>query len=359
VLQPGTEYWLNVRFTLAADTSWASRGHVVAWAQLALPWKAAAPAMVSAARMPALRCDATPTALTIAGEDFSLAFDATRGNITAWKHAGRPIVNAGPRLQLFRAPTDNDRGFGARYEQEWRKHWLHRLQHRLEAFAWRRVAPALVEVRVHSYVAPPVVETGYTCVYVYRVYGSGDVMLEVHMQPRGPQPAVLPRVGVELTLPGRCDNIMWYGRGPGESYLDTHEAAWMDVFRCGVDAWYTPYIFPQENGNRSAVRWASFTDMRGCGLFVAGQPTLEMSAHRYTVDDFDRARHRHELTAREDITLHLDYRQNGIGSASCGPALLPQHVLTAEECCFGMRLRAFDANAIGACALSKVTPAAR
>jgi beta-galactosidase/evolved beta-galactosidase subunit alpha len=122
-----------------------------------------------------------------------------------------------------------------------------------------------------------------------------------------------------------------------------------------VDELYTPYVYPQENGNRSEVKWVTLTDERGMGLFAAGLPQLDFSAHRYTTADLELAKHATDLVKRDFITLNLDYRQNGLGSNSCGPKQLPQHLLTPHEFRFRVRLKAYFKDTISPIALSKQT----
>jgi beta-galactosidase/evolved beta-galactosidase subunit alpha len=142
-----------------------------------------------------------------------------------------------------------------------------------------------------------------------------------------------------MTLPAAFDQIQWLGFGPGESYPDSRQAARFGRFCARLDDLYTPYTFPQENGNRSDCRWVSLTDPHGRGLWVDGSPTINFSAHWFTTKDLENARHTHELKRRDFITLNLDYRQNGIGSASCGPGVLPQYELHPEEFRFAVTLQ--------------------
>jgi beta-galactosidase/evolved beta-galactosidase subunit alpha len=89
-------------------------------------------------------------------------------------------------------------------------------------------------------------------------------------------------------------------------------------------------VRPQENGNHTDTRWVALQDARGAGFLAAGDPSLDFSAHRFTTQDLDQAEHTHELVPRPTITLHLDYRQNGLGSGSCGPGPMPSYQLRAE-----------------------------
>jgi hypothetical protein len=125
------------------------------------------------------------------------------------------------------------------------------------------------------------------------------------------------------------------------------------VYSGTVDEQYVPYITPQENGNKTDVRWAALTDEGGVGLLAVGMPHLEVSAHHFTAEDLTAARHTYELRRREDITLHLDHRQSGLGGASCGPATLPQYLIEPGEMRFSVRLRPFSLQAASPMELSK------
>jgi beta-galactosidase len=100
----------------------------------------------------------------------------------------------------------------------------------------------------------------------------------------------------------------------------------------------TPYVFPQENGNRSDVRWVTLTGPAGAGLRAEGRPLLCFSAHRNTPEEYEAAKHTVELAPRDEIVLILDHRQNGLGTAICGPGVLPPYVLRPGELSFSVDL---------------------
>jgi len=136
-----------------------------------------------------------------------------------------------------------------------------------------------------------------------------------------------PRIGVQLRLPRQVNRARWYGLGPGESYIDTCSAVRMGEWRAGEDELETRYVVPQENGNRSGTRWVEATDNAGAGLRVDADTPFNFSLHRYDTLDLEKAMHPYELQERPFMTLNLDVAQNGIGSNSCGPGVLPQHQL--------------------------------
>ena len=100
-----------------------------------------------------------------------------------------------------------------------------------------------------------------------------------------------------------------------------------------------PYITPQENGNKTDVRWVALTRADGVGLLAVGMPLLNVSAHHFTAEELTRATHTHELHRHPEIVLHLDYQQSGLGNGSCGPGVLPQYLLMPKETRYSLRLR--------------------
>jgi hypothetical protein len=192
----------------------------------------------------------------------------------------------------------------------------------------------------------------FACTYVYTVYGSGDVLLDVHVDPQGSLP-FLPKVGLQMQVPGTLDTFTWYGRGPHESYVDRQEGAPVGVYSGSVNDQYEPYIVPQENGNKTDVRWVALTGAEGVGLLAVGAPAMNCSAHHFSTENLSAARHTYELERRQEITLNLDYRQAGLGSASCGPGTRPEYLLPPEPVRYSVRLRPFSSQEEAPMNLSK------
>jgi len=348
--EPGCEVWLNIAFALAEAAPWAGRGHEVAWAQFRLPVEAPAPVIARRA-MPPLRIEETEQAILLSGEDFSLRFDREQGTVAAWQYAGLGLVSAGPRLQAWRAPTDNDR----RIAQEWRQARLDRLTHRVDRVALRRAEDRYAQIEVESVVAAASRAPAFQCRYRYTIYGTGDIVIETRILPREDLPT-LPRLGLRLALPGEFDRFAWYGRGPHENYPDRKESARVGVYAGAVQEQYVPYVKPQENGGKTDVRWAAVTNARGLGLLAVGMPLLEVSALHYAAEDLDAAQHTFEVKRRDETILSLDHRQAGLGSNSCGPPPLAQYLVEPKETVFSVRLRAFSAEALSPARAAREAP---
>ncbi|GAA2345274.1 glycoside hydrolase family 2 TIM barrel-domain containing protein [Dactylosporangium salmoneum] len=240
---------------------------------------------------------------------------------------------AGPRLDVWRAPIDNDRLGPDPLERRWRALGLDRMTHRLrelaidgdELVSVTRVAPAGGDLALLV-----------TC----RWSADADSLgLTATVVPLGEWSVPLPRAGMRLSVPGRLGEVEWFGGGPGEAYADSRAAVRIDRFAASVDELQTPYVYPQENGNRTAVRWARLRAPDGSGLRITGHPTVEFSARRWSSEQLDRARHTTDLVAGERVVVNLDVAQQGLGSAACGPGPAPGDVLAARPFTLSFSLR--------------------
>ena len=339
--QPGGEAWLTLRFCLTEATAWASAGHEVAFSQFKLPAKAAPQPVLPLADMPELTLTETDHNAVITGEGFKLTWSKASGLLTSWVVDGRELLSRGPRLQVWHAPTDNDRL--KPLERQWKAAGLNRLQHLLTGFSTELSVPhtAKVVCRISSSAAG--VAAGFKSTFAYTVYGSGEVVLEHDLKPQGELP-LLPRIGVELDVVGALQQFTWYGLGPHETYPDRQGSGQLGLWSGTVDEQYVPYIYPQEHGNRSDVRWASLTDEQGAGLLVIAQPWLNVSVHNFTTADLTEARHTIELPHRDAVTLNLDLKVIGLGNGSCGPGLLPAYELHPEPAHYRVRLHPLRAG---------------
>ncbi len=341
--QPGTIYHLNLSFQLATDEAWAPAGFETAWAQFDLPVQSAQASLLEIYAMPSLAIEENETRLIVRGASFEFCFDKVRAVISSWRHQNQPVIKTGPKLNFWRALTDNDRAWSS--SKPWRETGLHQLQHRTNRVEVETLAGGkAIRIKAQVRIAPPVRDCGFLCDYIYTLYGSGDLMMELQGTPQGQWFDTIPRIGLEMSLPASYERVQWFGRGPGESYSDTKQANRFGHWQATVDELYTPYIFPQENGNRTDVLWVSIESRQGFGLLATGAELLNFSAHRYSPMDFENAQHTIDLIPRDELFLHLDYRQNGIGSASCGPPPTEAYLLRPDAFKFSLRLTPFPAD---------------
>ncbi|WP_320783006.1 glycoside hydrolase family 2 TIM barrel-domain containing protein [Streptomyces sp. CRN 30] len=308
----GHEVQWSVYAVLAEDTAWAAGRHVVAWGQGTVARRT--PVSVTAAVRP-----------TVDGDLITLGpatFDARTG---APRTLHGTAVTA-LRLDVWRAPTDNDLGAewepGTRYGLLWRRLGLHRMRHRLDA-----VETGDDALTVRTRVAPAGAEAGLATVYRWTSDGT-RVRLAVSVTPEGDWTVPLPRLGIRFGLPA-ADTVRWFGGGPGEAYPDTRAASMLGTWSATVDELQTPYVRPQENGARADVRRAELG-----GLRIEGEPEFWFTARRWTTEQLDAADHLTDLHPGDHLWVNLDHGQMGIGTAACGPQALPEYHLRARRSAF-------------------------
>jgi len=336
--QPGVEYWLDLSFRLAEDSPWAEEGHEVAWEQFKLDLEVAAPAMDVAGMAP-LSVDEGEDQVTISGDGFTAAFDMATGTISSWLVDDTEIVASGPRPNFWRAPTDNDRGNDMPTRcAPWKSaggNWS------ITSSAITKLGPAEVEVRFEGSFA----DVGSTNEVVYTVLGDGEIVVEHSFVPGDGELPELPRFGMQLVVPGGFETVTWYGRGPHESYWDRKAGARVGVWSGSVDDQFVDYSEPQENGNKTDVRWVSLTNGDGAGLLVIGEPQIAFSAHHYTTDDLENAKYSYQMQYREDITLNIDMQQTGVGGDdSWGARTHDEYTVWPGPLKYSYRLRSLTAS---------------
>lgn len=340
---------LEISLRTVTASPWAPAGHEVAWEQFALapPEREAAPspprgsAPVPDGSRPPAR--GKPLSVTPFGDGYVVkgpSWEArfAGGWLVSWSAGAGELVDSAPRLELWRAPTDNDRGgpFVPSLAKQWEDAGLDRLEHRVEDVEAEETSEG-AEVTVTARAAPAGRTWGLRCTYRYRFDRAGRLALAVEGAPDGGAPAAFGRVGIALALTEGFEQVSWYGLGPAETYPDSRSAGRLGRHTMAVSDMETPYVVPQENGHRSDVRWCQLERARSA-LLVAGERLFGFSVHRWSTAAMAAARHRDELVAEPRLWLQLDHRQQGLGSASCGPGPLPQYVLRPEPFSFVLGL---------------------
>jgi len=329
-LPPGKgERFVTFRFALRRSEPWPPGGHEIARAQLALPGR----------RRPARPVrGVAPAGLALEANGVRVEVDRTTGQLAGPSRAGRRPLLGGPRLQLWRAPTDND-GLRLLPERDrgvlrrWLELGLDRIELRTDAVREQERGIEVVQRGSGRGDWDDILSR-----QLYRLSSAGDLLVE-HEVELGPELVDVPRVGAVLELAPSLDRVEWYGPGPWENYADRRASAVVATHRATLDELWVPYILPQENGHRGDVRRLSLTDASGLGLEVEGRPTIGFSASRYTAYDIGRARHTLDLVPYDRIFLSLDHAQRGLGTASCGPDTAERYRLSEPSYRFSYVLR--------------------
>ena len=334
-LKPGAEYFLNVSVERKSKTLYAKSGHVVASEQFTLPYAVAKAPPLETNGLAGLTLSETGNAITVAGENVKAVFSRSGGTLSSLVYDGAEVLadGQGPQLNLFRALVDNDNWL----RRDVRRTGLRDLSYTVKDIATEQIADGIVRVRCTVDCAGRESD-GMTHTATFTIFGNGMIDVSNQVRPYG-NLAVLPKLGVQLVLPESLDTLTWLGRGPHESYVDRKRSADVGRYRGSVAEQYERYVRPQENGNKTDVRWAALTDRKGKGLLVVTDGTYSISAHHNTAQDYDEARHIHQVIPRDEVYLCIDAAHTGLGGASCGPRPLNEYILNAEPMRFRYSLR--------------------
>ena len=315
-LHPTQEYWLNVRFLLRADALWAKKGHELAWEQWELPTPSASGAAAGATAAPPLTVADAGNVIRISNDKVAVVFDRLQGTIGSYSYDGVKLLERGPIPDFWRAMTDNDLGaWKAVVNQARRDPKLDITVWRHAGEAWsvktvtaRRVDDHTAEVVVHADL--PLVGAKYTM--TYSIDGGGAITVDGAYTPGSAPLAMMPRFGMQLVVSPGFEHIAWLGRGPAETYID-RQFERIGTYRSTVRDQWVDYSRPQENGNKTDVRWVSLTNDAGVGLMAVGEPTLSVGAMHATHEDLEQASYTFQIPARRETYLNLDLKQMGAG----------------------------------------------
>ncbi|GGK75760.1 glycoside hydrolase family 2 TIM barrel-domain containing protein [Mangrovihabitans endophyticus] len=306
---PGQEFFLRLSFTTRTRTPWAAPGFEVAREQLPVDLGSPSVTAAPARGAPPVTVHETAEAITVTGRDFTVVVSPTTGLLTSYVVRGTRLVTSGPAPNFWRAPTDNDRGNGQPSRNgTWRYAGADRTVTGITVDAGSATAAV---IRVDG-TLPTTVPSSYSTTYT--IFGNAEIKVDTTMHPGSPTLPYIPEVGTLLFLPRELDAIEFYGRGPEENYWDRHTGSDVGRYTSTVARQWTEYIRPQENGNRTDVRWIALTDRHGTGLLATGEPLIEVNASHFTPEDLSvGARHSYQLTPRADVVLRLNHRQMGVG----------------------------------------------
>jgi beta-galactosidase len=328
-VEAGQEAFLNLRFYAATATAWCRSGHEVGWDQIPIPAKIAKSARLKAAThaVQPLTLDESNGIITVKNDAFYLVASRASG-LEALRWQEQDFLISGPRLQIWRGPTDND-GIKGWTDQSWRplNKWraqgLDKLAVKTVSAKARRNKDGSITFLFEHLGACAASDRAIRHQHSYTIWPDGRIQADNTFVVDKAIPE-LPRLGVALTLKPGFEKLRWFGRGPFENYCDRKRAALVDLYESTVTDQYVPYIMPQEHGNHTDVRWLSL----GCEsakLLVEAVGPMEFSASHYSAQDLDSAYHTYDLHPRAEVILSLDYRQRGLGTESCGPGPLEQY----------------------------------
>ena len=346
------EYTVTVSFHLKEEKVWASAGHEIAFGQYVYQVKE---------DVPDGKSDSAETAITaekdvcvsdafvkkpqiirsthnigVRGEHFEVMFSVLNGGLVSYKYAGKEMIEAIPKPNFWRAPTDNDCGnlMQMRYAQ-WKiaSMYLSHKEYRKGAYGPSN-SPQTEEtdhsVKVtFTYLMPTTPAS--ECQLTYEVFGDGKVKTTLIYNPVK-ELGDMPEFGVIFKFNADYDNVQWYGLGEAETYADRKKGAKLGIYQNKVVDNMARYMVPQECGAKEEVRWAKVTDRKGRGMyFEMDREPVMFSALPYTPHEMENAMHPYELPQIHYTVVRVAKGQMGIGGDdSWGAYTHQEYLLNAD-----------------------------
>ncbi len=272
--------------------------------------------------------------LTVTAGETTYVFDLRRGCIAAATDNGRALLSEPTAFTVWRAPTDNDRNV----RHSWEREGLHRLMTSCRHTVVTRTEEAVTVTAELVMAAPAKAPCLWiTAAYTVTSFGTLTVATHTKVTDREGFPD-LPRFGMVWVTPEGIENLRWFGFGPGDSYSDKRQACRKGLFTSTAADCYEHPVFPQEGGNHYGTEMAEVTSSLGYGIRITADRDFEYAALPYSVQQLTETAHDCDLIADKKTYITLCYRQSGIGSHSCGPALDEAHRIKETEWDFAFRL---------------------
>ena len=339
--KPGKEYFLNVYASTTKEQNLTPKGHIIAMEQFSIP--NAGVATSSTTIRTKLKVEKENDNIIVSGADFSAVFSEKKGNLDQLLINGKEMLLQGLVPDFWRAPIDND--FGNNLHQRsgiWRKAGERKTNVKLK---WRKQKS---HIEVSAEIALNDQEGNQIATYstIYSVFDDGEIKVSNMFRKTSSNLPEIVRMGMNLQMPREYDQMTWFGRGPQESYWDRKTSAFVGKYTGPVADQFWAYLRPQENGNKTDVRWVTITNDSGEGLMFIGQPLINATASHVIMEDLESPertdgrhregvkpvnRHINDVKFRDLTSINIDYKQMGVGGDdSWGAVTHPEYRLTED-----------------------------
>lgn len=268
--------------------------------------------------------------LSIRSDTFFYVYNKLSGLFEQLSVDGEELLETPMELNIWRAPTDNDR----KIKQEWIDAGYDRSKARAYDTHWEMNGEG---IRIYSTVsvAAVAIQKVLDIEAVWKIYRTGEISVKMHVKKDREFPQ-LPRFGIRLFLRGEYENLKFYGLGPHESYRDKCRSCSHGLYDTTVEEQHEDYICPQENGSHTDCDYLMLEKENQTVTAVSSRP-FSFSVSYYSQEELTRKAHNFELEKSGSTIVCLDYAQNGIGSNSCGPELRKEYQFTEETFTFDMK----------------------
>jgi beta-galactosidase len=328
-IKSGNEYLLNISFKLKTDLVWAAKGHEIATNQLVISEPILGLSIAKSDDITQSKCE---DCAVLHGKDFKITIKD--GALTSYIKNGKELIKS-PFLPHFTRPqTDNDR-----------KGW----KPNKKLKQWYDAKPTLTDFKEINTIGSIgityqstylIIKDSAEVVLTYTIDNEGGIKVDYQLKANSALPNI-PKIGLQGAIANDYQNITFYGKGPLENYIDKAFGFDVGIYQMALKDFTEPYVYPQENANRTDIRWMSFANQQN-GLMIIADSLLSMSAWPYTEENIIKAKHTNGLKNAGFVTVNIDLKQMGVGgndSWSDVSAPLPQYQIKAGNHQYGFYIK--------------------
>jgi beta-galactosidase len=311
----GNEYFMNFSFHLKENKLWADAEFIVAKEQLDFGLSHFVKERTAVETMSHLHIDSRNNILTLSGDGFTATFDKKKGALSQLIYNNQIVLTEPLLPYLWRVPTDNDEGGGKNsYADRWRQAGLDKIKIEPLSIEYLQINNYQVKVIVKNSVKTTTNEIIYEGHYT--VSSDGRITVDNWFSVPSNIPP-LARVGLRTALPSDFNEIEWYGRGPHESYDDRKESAFIGIYKGNVEEQHFSHVMPQENGNKTDVRWVRVISGNNAVKFM-GLPLINFNIQNYSSESLNDSKPSGNNPSDDPVRgektwLNIDFKQSGVG----------------------------------------------
>jgi len=339
IMVPEGEYFLDLSFRLKHESLYAEKGFEIAKEQLKI--KSAEnsipePVVASSETLKWVQKDK----IDIFGKGISFSVDPETGALSSFLFRGMQMISEPLRPCFWRVPTDNDEGGGTSgFAHRWRQAGLYNFATTVRSTRISPLENGALSLEVLSILSFQAGTMNLVTRYSFYPEGRIDIEMDLALEDTFPP---LPRVGMQFAMPFAYDRITWYGRGPFESYQDRKESAGVGLYSGSVEDQHFEYVMPQENGNKSDMRWIRILDDAETGIAIYAKPLMEVNVQDYSQQSLNAAKTLHSLFRGDQTYVNVDLKQMGLGGDdSWSPRVHEEYQLRDMNFRFAFTLKAF------------------
>jgi beta-galactosidase len=249
--------------------------------------------------------------ITLKSGEITAVFNKKNGALEGYMYGNKRLLSSGPQPDFWRAPTDND--YGNRMPEIshiWKLAGNHKTVDKFTVNKTEKEVIITVNYTLNDVASPYMLK--------YTVLRNGTIQVHAAWKAGKERLPEIPRFGMQLRLPSEYETFTYYGRGPWENYSDRNTSSFLGIYSSTVSEQQFDYIRPQENGNKTDVRWLTVTNPEGFGLKISGSQPLSVKAAHNPAEDLDfgvtkKNTHPSDITPRREVFLNVDYLQRGLG----------------------------------------------